>query len=210
MKRAGQRLPAFLARELKSLDTSVASPQQCDQCGKGYLQRHNLLRHKKYECGIVDQYNTSFYFQEPADISLNKKQALLKPCHKCGKTMSSSASLSRHKKYCGTPRMLKCDFCEKLCSRIDNLKVHMASCRKKRMDTASEGLMMQHLIGERKCEKCGKEFTKSRNLSRHSQSCGKPAQFTCPVCRKQFTRNDNLKVHIGVMHSGLTFNIQAS
>lgn len=49
----------------------------------------------------------------------------------CGKSYKFISSLNKHLKYeCNTTPQFKCQFCEKMCKRPDNLKSHMQRMHK--------------------------------------------------------------------------------
>ena len=44
------------------------------------------------------------------------------------------------------------------------------------------------------CNKCGKQFTEKRYLTRHMQTHVQSSQtYSCNICRKEFSRPDNKK-----------------
>ena len=46
------------------------------------------------------------------------------------------------------------------------------------------------------CDKCGKQFTEKRNLTRHQKTHVDSSQtYSCGVCGKEFKRADNKKRH---------------
>jgi len=50
------------------------------------------------------------------------------------------------------------------------------------------------------CERCAKEFSEERSLSRHVKTVHMSENFICGLCNKNFSRRDSLNFHTKLVH----------
>ena len=107
-------------------------------------------------------------------------------CTVCGKSFTSSSSLTAHSHIHTGERRYKCTVCGKSFTRNNALTVHSYI----------------H-TGERpyKCTVCGKSFTRFSHLSAHSLIHTGESPYKCTVCGKSFTWKNNLTAH-SLIHTG--------
>ena len=65
------------------------------------------------------------------------------------------------------------------------------------MKSVHEGIMCK------KCEFCGKLFTKQNNLNQHIKCVHKGVKYKCDFCPKEFWNHRYVKVHIKSVHEGV-------
>ena len=90
---------------------------------------------------------------------------------------------------------LLCDFCGKVCRRLQEFKKHRLShgeLKQDRRDVNNEG---DGVEPQYVCEVCGKACLRPSALASHRRSHGRARTHSCPDCGKIFTMKKNLLRH---------------
>ena len=125
-------------------------------------------------------------------------------CEKCGKTFVEFGSLRKHRKSClyrckickisfinqelldnhnNEMHEMKCEICDKIFIDAGFLKKHMNSFHKEKKI--------------HKCGKCGKVFTTTKNLKRHTKNT---VHYDCNLCSESFISEKKRKCHFTLAH----------
>ncbi|XP_069669998.1 zinc finger protein 431-like isoform X8 [Periplaneta americana] len=139
------------------------------------------------------------------DESLEMREKTFK-CDVCGKCFFDSIELKRHSVLHKPKGPLISKDCGKDCLQVDLLKTHACVhtgdqtyscnfCRNKFSET------IRRTGNIFSCDVCGKRFSKSGNLKRHSVVHTGEKAFGCDICGKKFSLSSNLKKHT-LVHTG--------
>ncbi|RUS73251.1 hypothetical protein EGW08_018994 [Elysia chlorotica] len=171
----------------KFSNSKCAKTYKCEQCGKVFLKKSDLARHKPshssekpYKC---EECGMSFSYKE----SLKRhNQIHTKPymCEYCGKRFLKKSDLTSHKQIHTFKKPYMCEYCGKCCSAFQHLTKHI------RTHTFEKPY---------KCEICAKCFSDQSNLVKHkrthSHTFGMPYNYKCEDCGKHFLNKSHLTSH---------------
>lgn len=163
----------------------VKNKYMCQDCGKNFPQKSNLIAHTRTHTGD-------------------------KPfcCTKCGKCFGRRSTLQDHMKTHTGERPYLCEECGKHFARNSHLKVHLKvhsgerpfSCNECGKSFAHGCHLKDHLVthsGDKPfcCTECGKCFTSSSIFKRHILRHSGEKPFGCSECGKRFSGSSDLYIH---------------
>ena len=190
----------------------------CDECGKSFMTKKNLKRHKN--CHLSGKFTCLMCFSKFSSQkiledhkkgihgkSLASREAFI--CDVCGKNFSAKRTLQEHKKlYLGQ------DFKYKECSSSfkteSSLKQHQINvhtkenylCEQCPKTFTCKANLKQHVkthnVGDNsmKCDYCESTFSSKSKLKHHTLKCmipKRPQDLTCTDCAKSFSGASSLK-----------------
>ncbi|XP_066920822.1 PR domain zinc finger protein 14-like [Clytia hemisphaerica] len=136
-------------------------------------------------------------FSPPADREMEKESALIEakagsfPCNRCGKIFSYEYYREKHLKYTRCvdkgDRKFPCHLCQRSFEKKDRLRIHILHVHQK---------YRPHV-----CKICGKRFSQSSSLNKHSRVHTGERPYACPHCPKSFTASSILRTHLR-QHNG--------
>ncbi|XP_067321335.1 zinc finger protein 431-like [Anolis sagrei] len=194
-------------------------PYRCQECGKCFASRSQLMRHKKLhtgkngykcqKCGKCFTQNTQLI-----DHWRSHTGEKLYQCQECGKGFAQSSDLVSHKRVHTGEKPYQCEECGKCFGYRSGLVSH------KRLHTGEKSYQCQECgkcftqniqlidhgrshTGEKpyQCEECGKCFSQSASLVRHKRVHTGEKPYQCQECGKCFSQSSNLLKHKSV-HTG--------
>ncbi|KAG4076660.1 hypothetical protein HA402_001947 [Bradysia odoriphaga] len=166
----------------------------CDQCGKSFTKRRNLVVHqrihfdvKPYACDLCDKRFTQF-----SNLRSHKRMhSGEKPftCDVCSRSFSQQNTLKKHMVSHTKERRFGCDLCGKKFT-------HPSFVRKHRL---------RHTHTEKRfgCDECGKQFTEKSYIRLHMRIHTGYKPFQCDKCPSKFITNSQLIQHKGYSHRGV-------
>ena len=113
------------------------------------------------------------------------------PCSRCGKIFSYEYYREKHLKYTRCvdkgDRKFPCHLCQRSFEKKDRLRIHILHVHQK---------YRPHV-----CKTCGKRFSQSSSLNKHSRVHTGERPYACPHCPKSFTASSILRTHLR-QHNG--------
>ncbi|XP_034021041.1 zinc finger protein 551-like isoform X2 [Thalassophryne amazonica] len=159
----------------KNLDEDASKPTHlpCERCGKSFLRRSSLLRHKRYHCcsGAEDSVDLSYTCNICSLMFRTERHLKLHACCDNGQQSEQKERIRQH----------ACTQCNKGFYQFSTLQ--------------------QHLIihsGEKpySCKVCGKTFGREGTLKEHQVTHSGEKPFHCEHCGKRCARKGDLKIHL--------------
>ena len=125
-------------------------------------------------------------------------------CDLCDKVFSRITNLRRHQRSVHQLEKFKCDKCGKLLTRIDHIKRHLQKCTGY-ITRKSKIKNSSSFV----CDKCGKALSGRSSLTKHVKICNKKKnkENCCPICSAKFKRAFDCKRHIKNIHNKVGVNI---
>jgi len=158
----------------------------CPECGKAFLQKHQLLLHmpthsgeKPYGCSECGK---KFARRRQLTVHMfthtGEKPFL---CPNCGESFGRSDTLTKHMRSHTGEKPFHCAVCGNNFGRRSTLTNHMRA----------------HM-GEKPylCTECGWRFVQSYDLTKHMRSHTGEKPFQCTVCRMSFGQRNSLTKHM--------------
>ena len=113
------------------------------------------------------------------------------PCTRCGKIFSYEYYREKHLKYTRCvdmgDRKFPCPQCQRSFEKKERLRIHILHVHQK---------YRPHV-----CKMCGKRFSQSSSLNKHSRVHTGERPYSCPHCPKSFTASSILRTHLR-QHNG--------
>ncbi|GFR68812.1 zinc finger protein 14 [Elysia marginata] len=175
----------------------------CDTCGRSFLYKRSLTRHK-WKCDQSRVLNC--FSNNAADLMLSGRRDTISCgtgdfyCDKCGHRFSYRQSLTRHKWRCDQSRVLNC------IADVVGAGHGVREGNPQVFETGSlstRGRASNTLTEDERtltCGTCQKTFTFLQSLRRHKWKCEGTRVMACDICHKCFYRRDKLKSHLLSQH----------
>ncbi|XP_055522416.1 zinc finger protein 429-like [Wyeomyia smithii] len=168
---------------------------RCDNCGKGFVYHHLLLRHmrthsdeRRYRCDICSKdFKSASNLSEHMKYHTTREDELHR-CDFCAKTFVYRSVLLNYMHAHSDERSRRCDICGKEYKSPAGLNQH------KKYHTSHENEL-------HKCPICGKGFVHRRILVEHINTHSDKRRYECDICGKQYKARGGLYVH-KKMHNG--------
>ncbi|XP_056407444.1 oocyte zinc finger protein XlCOF7.1-like [Hyla sarda] len=162
----------------------------CDECGKQFKRRLNLLTHgrshteKTYSCSECGK----CFINQSKLVRHEKNHKIEKPhsCSECGKCFKGKSNLVMHERIHTGEKPYSCSECGKCFTTKAQLVAH------NRIHTGEKPYS---------CSECGKCFTDKSTHIKHERIHTREKPYSCPECGKSFTdkstRNRHERIHTG-------------
>lgn len=180
--RRDKRTPARFKKRMSS-----TSLYQCDQCGRGFESREDVLDH-------IHTHSTTS----------------CEHCKQCGKCFSTEDEHERHNELIHSEnKPFQCQICNRRYLRISTYNCHMKTHRKERPHVCPHcdktfchkynlNLHIRTHTGEKnyQCPECGKIFGAASTLNRHRLIHQNARNYHCTICDKRFLQSNDYKIHM--------------
>lgn len=185
VRKTSERLSKLSARVTEQTAPVGEKSHQCDDCGKYFDYKSNLIRHQRShtgekpygceECG--KRYATKSH------LTIHKRTHLSgKPhqCNECGKHFTYKSQIAMHQRTHTGEKPHTCNLCGKNFAYKSYLIIHQ------RIHS-----------GERPhvCPQCGKCFTDKSNLRKHQNTHVENKPYVCRECGKHFNSKYSYTTH---------------
>ncbi|XP_053663308.1 zinc finger protein 2-like [Anopheles marshallii] len=162
-------------------------PYWCDICGKRFLRKVQLSKHKENHTNSVfvcDECGRGFTHKKTWQNHLKRHKALraeIYKCTTCSKVFGSKARLERHVRLHTGDRPYQCKMCNKSFAFLNQFQTHM------KLHTGEKPFQ---------CEICGRSFRRGFSYKEHMEMHTSEANYNCPTCNKSFKRPRYLQAHM--------------
>ncbi|XP_076172931.1 uncharacterized protein LOC143149450 isoform X9 [Ptiloglossa arizonensis] len=110
------------SQEWNDSSCAKSSAAKCQQCGKTFLTRRELLVHTRHLCHYQER---KIHSARRAD-GFNYAGSL--DCNQCGKTFKRPKDLNYHVRHLCGIRGIQCPYCSKCYTYTSNVKYHISRC----------------------------------------------------------------------------------
>ena len=153
--------------------------------------------------------------------NLGEKLKKVIKCEFCDDVFNYQSTLSNHVNVVHLGNGHACEYCGKMSTSANNLKIHIEAIHKKSTKCTcticgrvlrDKTVLKYHIqtvherIKDHLCPECGKSFPKNYSLKAHLaavHSIGIKQSHICDECGKNFGRKTCLRIHIETVHNGV-------
>ncbi|XP_052122558.1 zinc finger protein with KRAB and SCAN domains 4-like [Frankliniella occidentalis] len=168
--------PDISGSRRSGIGDGTAEGHKCSGCGKTYLWRSTLTRHRQYECGVI-----------PPQEGIEKKNTLV---------LIGLQLLNEKNDY-----NYWCDRTPDISKMDEETRKMWVDSQGEIVMNDFEPKRRFHNHGVYPCDRCGRTYVRKDSLSRHLQwECGKEPQFQCPFCPQKCKRKSHQLRHIQRQH----------
>ena len=190
---------------------------QCERCGRGYVNKDSLTRHKRLECGVEPKFVCDYCSHKTkhkgnllshilrVHLTAEKRSELecLYECDKCKRSYVTKDSLNRHKRLeCYVNPQFICDYCGHKGKQKSHILSHIIKLHSQPLTYKERPQRCRREIERKyKCDICGRSYAHQRSLHTHKRTeCGIEPKFSCDYCSYKSKRKCDLLVHIVKRH----------